>query len=50
MYYDFAHAMSFITLVLNTIGVVIFFAYICWPFVVAFLVGMLIVQLYRLLK
>jgi hypothetical protein len=50
MYYDFAHAMSFITLVLNTIGAVIFFAYICWPFILAFLIGWIIVQLYRSFK
>lgn len=50
MYYNFPAPMSPITLVLEAIGLVIFLAYICWPFVVAFLVGMLIVQLYRLLK
>lgn len=50
MYYDFTHAMSLITLVLNIIGAVIFLAYVCWPFILAFLIGYLIVQLYRLLK
>ena len=50
MYYDFARAMSLIELTLQVIGAVIFFAYILWPFIVAFLIGWIIVQLYRLFK
>lgn len=50
MYYNFARAMSLIQLTLEFIGAVIFFAYILWPFIVAFLIGWIIIQLYRLFK
>lgn len=48
MYYNFAGPM--IQLVIETIAAVIFFAYISWPFILAFIVGYAIVSIYRLFK
>lgn len=40
--------MSPIQLAIEALAAIIFIAYISWPFVVAFLVGWLIVSIYKL--